>query len=89
MQMGMDYVRLELRCGALDCERERHIEVELVPGRPHHHALLPGYIYRAPGGDSMDVIARMVRAEEDIVASGLKVDRLFKDADVRSIVREK
>src|SRR5687768_12747608 len=88
VQMGMDEVGLERGCRLLHGKGKRHIEIELVPRRAHHHTPLPGHIKRPPYLYARHIISGMVSADENRVSALLEMGNLLQDAYVRPVIRE-
>jgi hypothetical protein len=84
----MNDIWLEVSGCSLHGESQSEVEVELVPRGANHDTPLPGHIQGTSDVDTGHVIARVIGANEDGMASLLEVSDLLQDAHVRPIIRK-
>src|SRR6476661_331083 len=77
VEMGVNYVGLELGCDALHRGGQRHIEIELMARGTNHHAPFPRDVYRAADINAGHIIADMVGAKGDGMTPALEMGYLL------------
>ena len=69
--------------------RERRVEVDLMPRRPHHGALDPRHIPRAVNLQARHIVAIVVGADDHSMPELLQGPRLLPDPNMAAIIGKK